>query len=184
MHIARLCYTVSQVFFAYALGEKYSNSGFDNYHLKSVLHSKYNPGYSCSLCFSYRGSSSSTPKVPRRVKGNLAAIAASIYFSTLAFSVIEEAIKISSFPAMAAGFVTGAVSFSIVHPLVKERKELTKILSLLSAQGLFQCCLPTLSPFLHCLGQNNCLLYLSSCCIIAGYILHDRNAMRCTDACY
>lgn len=123
-------------------------------------------------------------KFPRRVKGNLAAIASSIYFSTLAFSVIEEAIKISSFPAMAAGFVTGAVSFSIVHPLVKERKELTKILSLLSAQGLFQCCLPTLSPFLHCLGQNNCLLYLSSCCIIAGYILHDRNAMRCTDACY
>lgn len=129
MHIARLCYTVSQVFFAYALGEKYGNSGFDNYHPKSGLHSKYNPGYSCSLCFSYRGSSSSTPKVPRRVKGNLAAIAASIYFSILAFSVIEEAIKISSFPAMAAGFVTGAVSSSVAHPLVKERKELSKILS-------------------------------------------------------
>jgi hypothetical protein len=68
-------------------------------------------------------------KFPRRVKGNLAAIAAGIYFSTLAFSLIEEAIKISSFPAMAAGFVTGAVSFSIAHPLLKERKELSKILS-------------------------------------------------------
>ncbi len=71
-----------------------------------------------------------TRKFPRRVKGNLAAIAAGIYFSTLAFSLIEEAINISSFPAMAAGFVTGAVSFSIAHPLIKERKELTKILSL------------------------------------------------------
>lgn len=73
-------------------------------------------------------------KFPRRVKGNLAAIAAGIYFSTLAFSLIEEAIKISFFPAMAAGFVTGAVSFSIAHPLVKERKELTKILSRASVE--------------------------------------------------
>ncbi len=69
-------------------------------------------------------------KFPRRVKGNLAAIAAGIYFSTLAFSLIEEDIKISSFPAMAAGFVTGAVSFSVVHLVIKERKELTKILSM------------------------------------------------------
>lgn len=58
-------------------------------------------------------------KFPRRVKGNLAAIAAGIYFSTLAFSLIEEAIKVSSFPAMAAGFAIGAVSFSIAHPVVK-----------------------------------------------------------------
>lgn len=42
-------------------------------------------------------------KFPKRIKGNLAAIAAGIYFSTLAFSLIDEAIKISSFPAMAAG---------------------------------------------------------------------------------
>jgi zinc transporter ZupT len=68
-------------------------------------------------------------KFPRRVKGNLAAIAAGIYFSTLAFSLIEEAIKVSSFPAMAAGFAIGAVSFSIAHPVVKERKKLTKMLS-------------------------------------------------------
>lgn len=72
-------------------------------------------------------------KFPRRVKGNLAAIAAGIYFSTLAFSLIEEAIKISSFPAMAAGFVIGAITFSIAHPLLKERKELTKIFSLSSS---------------------------------------------------
>nr|MDQ3853774.1 hypothetical protein [Thermoproteota archaeon] len=50
-------------------------------------------------------------KFPKRLKGNLAAIAAGIYFSTLAFSLIEEAIKVSSFPAMAAGFAIGAVSF-------------------------------------------------------------------------
>ena len=74
-----------------------------------------------------------TRKFPRQVKGNLAAIAAGIYFSTLAFSVIEEAIKISSFPAMAAGFVIGAITFSIAYPLVKERKELTKIFSLSSS---------------------------------------------------
>jgi ZIP Zinc transporter len=68
-------------------------------------------------------------KFPKRIKGNLAAIAAGIYFSTLAFSLIDEAIKISSFPAMAAGFAIGAVSFSIAHPVVKERKKLTKMLS-------------------------------------------------------
>ncbi|HEX6280827.1 MAG TPA: hypothetical protein VFZ67_01230 [Nitrososphaera sp.] len=47
--------------------------------------------------------------------------------------MIEEAIKISSFPAMAAGLVIGAITFSIAHPLVKERKELTKIFSLSSS---------------------------------------------------
>ncbi|MDQ3851455.1 MAG: ZIP family metal transporter [Thermoproteota archaeon] len=73
-------------------------------------------------------------KFPKRIKGNLAAIAAGIYFSTLAFSLIEEAIKVSSFPAMAAGFAIGAVSFSIAHPVVKERKELTKIFSLSSSK--------------------------------------------------
>jgi zinc transporter, ZIP family len=72
---------------------------------------------------------SSGRKFPRQVKGNLAAIAAGIYFSTLAFSLVEEAIKISSFPAMAAGFVTGAITFSIMHPIVKERRELTKLFS-------------------------------------------------------
>ncbi len=71
-------------------------------------------------------------KFPGRVKGNLAAIAAGIYFSTLAFSLIEEAIKISSFPAMATGFVIGAITFSIAHPLIHKRKKLTKILSLSS----------------------------------------------------
>ena len=73
-------------------------------------------------------------KFPKRIKGNLAAIAAGIYISTLAFSLVEEAIKVSSFPAMAAGFAIGAVSFSIAHPVVKERKKLTKILSLSSSK--------------------------------------------------
>ena len=73
-------------------------------------------------------------KFPKRIKGNLAAIAAGIYFSTLAFSLVEEAIKVSSFPAMAAGFAIGAVSFSIAHPVVKEHKKLTKIFSLSSSQ--------------------------------------------------
>ena len=39
-----------------------------------------------------------TRKFPKRVKGNLAAIAAGIYFSTLSFSLVEEGIKVSSFP--------------------------------------------------------------------------------------
>ena len=73
-------------------------------------------------------------KFPKRLKGNLAAIAAGIYFSTLAFSLIEEGIKVSSFPAMAAGFAIGAVSFSIAHPVVKERKKLTKMFSMASSQ--------------------------------------------------
>lgn len=75
-----------------------------------------------------------TRKFPRQVKGNLAAIAAGIYFSTLAFSLVEEGIKVSSFPPMAAGFAIGAVIFSIAHPIVKERRELTKIFSRSSSQ--------------------------------------------------
>jgi hypothetical protein len=39
-----------------------------------------------------------TRKFPKQVKGNLAAIAAGIYFSTLSFSLVEEGIKVSSFP--------------------------------------------------------------------------------------
>jgi zinc transporter ZupT len=35
---------------------------------------------------------------------------------------------------MAAGFAIGAVSFSIAHPVIKERKELTKIFSLSSSK--------------------------------------------------
>jgi ZIP family zinc transporter len=75
-----------------------------------------------------------TRKFPRQVKGNLAAIAAGIYFSTLAFSLVEEGIKVSSFPPMAAGFAIGAVIFSIAHPIVKERRKLTKIFSHSSSQ--------------------------------------------------
>ncbi len=70
-----------------------------------------------------------TRKFPRQVKGNLAAIAAGIYFSTLAFSLVEEGIKVSSFPAMAAGFAIGAVVFSIAHPVIHKGKNLTRILS-------------------------------------------------------
>ncbi len=70
-----------------------------------------------------------TRNFPKQVKGNLAAIAAGIYFSTLAFSLVEEAIEISSFPAMAVGFIIGAIIFSIMHPIVKERKELEKVFS-------------------------------------------------------
>jgi ZIP family zinc transporter len=70
-----------------------------------------------------------TRKFPKRVKGNLAAIAAGIYFSTLSFSLVEEGIKVSSFPPMAAGFAIGAVIFSIAHPIVKKRNDLMKIFS-------------------------------------------------------
>lgn len=75
-----------------------------------------------------------TRKFPRQVKGNLAAIAAGIYFSTLAFSLVEEGIKVSSFPSMAVGFAIGAIIFSIAHPIVKERRKLTKIFSGSSSQ--------------------------------------------------
>jgi len=75
-----------------------------------------------------------TRKFPRQVKGNLASIAAGIYFSTLAFSLVEEGIKVSSFPPMAAGFAIGTVVFSIAHPIVKERRKLTKIFSRSSSQ--------------------------------------------------
>ncbi len=69
-------------------------------------------------------------RYPRRIKGNLAAIAAGIYFSTLAFSLIEEGIRVSSFHTVVIGFVIGAFVFSIAHPIVKERKELRRIFSL------------------------------------------------------
>jgi zinc transporter ZupT len=76
-----------------------------------------------------------TRKFPRQVKGNLAAIAAGIYFSTLAYCLVEEGTKVRWFPSMATGFAIGAVVFSIAHPIVKEHRKLTKIFSRSSSRN-------------------------------------------------
>jgi hypothetical protein len=44
-----------------------------------------------------------TRKFPRQIKGNLAAIAAGIYFSTLAFSLVEGASGSALFPRWPQG---------------------------------------------------------------------------------
>ena len=91
-------------------------------------------GILVAFAFPIGAALATTRKFPRQVKGNLAAIAAGIYFSTLAFSLVEEGIKVSSFPSMAVGVAIGAIIFSIAHPIVKERRKLTKIFSGSSSQ--------------------------------------------------
>lgn len=56
----------------------------------------------------------------KELKGNVAAIAAGAYFSTIAFSLVEESIKEGAFGSMAIGFIAGALIFSIAHPIVKQ----------------------------------------------------------------
>ena len=63
----------------------------------------------------------------KELKGNVAAIAAGAYFSTIAFSLVEESIKEGAFGSMSIGFITGALVFSIAHPIVKQGFKLSHI---------------------------------------------------------
>lgn len=60
-------------------------------------------------------------KYPQRLKGDLASFSAGIFFSTVAFILIDESIEIGSFTTMAIGFIAGAFIFSFVHKFLKKQ---------------------------------------------------------------
>lgn len=58
---------------------------------------------------------------PKRLKGDLSAFSAGIFFSTVSFILIDESIKIGSFTTMAIGFISGALTFSFAHKFLKKQ---------------------------------------------------------------
>ena len=58
---------------------------------------------------------------PERIRADLAAFSAGIFFATIAFSLIDESIREGSFITMVVGFVVGAVVFSVINRILQTR---------------------------------------------------------------
>ena len=58
---------------------------------------------------------------PERIRADLAAFSAGIFFATIAFSLIDESIREGSFITMVIGFVVGAVVFSVINRILQTR---------------------------------------------------------------
>ena len=58
---------------------------------------------------------------PERIRADLAAFSAGIFFATIAFSLIDEAIREGSFITMVIGFGVGAVVFSVINRILQTR---------------------------------------------------------------
>jgi ZIP family zinc transporter len=60
-------------------------------------------------------------RYPERLKGDIAAFSAGIFFATVAFILIDESIGVGSFTTMAIGFSAGVVTFSISNKFLKKQ---------------------------------------------------------------
>jgi ZIP family zinc transporter len=58
-------------------------------------------------------------KPPSRLKGDIPAYSAGIFFSAIAFILIDESILVGSFTTMVVGFIAGALVFSLTHRALK-----------------------------------------------------------------
>jgi ZIP family zinc transporter len=58
-------------------------------------------------------------KYPERIRADLAALSAGIFFSTISFSLIDDALKEGSFITMAVGFIIGAIVFSVINRIIQ-----------------------------------------------------------------
>lgn len=58
---------------------------------------------------------------PERIRADLAALSAGIFFSTISFSLVDEALKEGSFITMVVGFIIGAVVFSVINRILQKR---------------------------------------------------------------
>ena len=56
---------------------------------------------------------------PERIRADLAALSAGIFFSTISYSLIDDALREGSFITMAIGFIIGAVVFSVINRLLQ-----------------------------------------------------------------
>jgi ZIP family zinc transporter len=58
---------------------------------------------------------------PERIRADLAAFSAGIFFSTISFSLVDEALKEGSFITMVVGFIIGAIVFSVINRILQNR---------------------------------------------------------------
>jgi ZIP family zinc transporter len=58
-------------------------------------------------------------KYPERIRADLAALSAGIFFSTISFSLIDDALREGSFITMAIGFIIGAIVFSVINRIIQ-----------------------------------------------------------------
>ncbi|MGE3859264.1 MAG: ZIP family metal transporter [Nitrososphaeraceae archaeon] len=70
---------------------------------------------------------------PERIRADLAALSAGIFFSTISFSLIDDALREGSFITMAVGFMIGAVVFSVINRIL-QRSNLRKIKNIHSSK--------------------------------------------------
>jgi len=59
-------------------------------------------------------------KYPERIRADLAALSAGIFFSTISFSLIDEALREGSFITMVVGFIIGAIVFSVINRILQK----------------------------------------------------------------
>ena len=59
-------------------------------------------------------------KYPERIRADLAALSAGIFFSTISYSLIDDALREGSFITMAVGFIIGAVVFSVINRILQK----------------------------------------------------------------
>ncbi len=59
-------------------------------------------------------------KYKTKTRGDFTAIAAGIFFGSIAFSLINEATELAHAGTMILGFISGAVAFSIIHRSIKK----------------------------------------------------------------
>jgi len=57
---------------------------------------------------------------PERIRADLAALSAGIFFSTISFSLIDEALREGSFITMVVGFIIGAIVFSVINRILQK----------------------------------------------------------------
>lgn len=62
---------------------------------------------------------------PERIRADLAALSAGIFFSTISFSLIDDALREGSFITMAVGFIIGAVVFSVINRILQQSNSKT-----------------------------------------------------------
>jgi zinc transporter, ZIP family len=58
---------------------------------------------------------------PERIRADLAALSAGVFFSTISFSLVDEALKEGSFITMVVGFIIGAIVFSVINRILQNR---------------------------------------------------------------
>ncbi len=60
-------------------------------------------------------------RYPERLKGDIAAFSAGIFFAAVAFILIDESIDVGSFTTMAIGFSAGVITFSLSNRFLKKQ---------------------------------------------------------------